>query len=166
MLLKNIFSKLFANTLYVKVFINSYELRHIESGKTVEVVSKPPFTTTRLLVGEFEQPATVLKKAIAQVYSGENKLFLPSPIVIIQPMAMTEGGLSPVEERCLQELALSAGARKVSIRTIRLLSDSAVFIAAGENVEVVTKSLFVALCKLRLIVYIGKPLTDQEILLK
>jgi hypothetical protein len=129
MLLKNIFSKLFANTLYVKVFINSYELRHIESGKTVEVVSKPPFTTTRLLVGEFEQAATVLKKAIAQVYSGENKLFLPSPIVIIQPMAMSEGGLSPVEERCLQELALSAGARKV-------------------------------------IVYIGKPLTDQEILLK
>jgi hypothetical protein len=129
MLLKNIFSKLFANTLYVKVFINSYELRHIESGKSVEVVSKPPFTTTRLLVGEFEQAATVLKKAIAQVYSDENKLFLPSPIVIIQPMAMSEGGLSPVEEGCLQELALSAGARKV-------------------------------------IVYIDKPFTDQEILLK
>jgi len=37
------------------------------------------------------------------------------PRVLIQPLEMTEGGLSEVEDRLFRELALGAGARKVVI---------------------------------------------------
>lgn len=128
MLLKDLISKMFANTLYVKVFINRYELRHIESGKAIDIPSEPPFTTDRLLVGEFDQASAVLKKGMVQVYSGVNKLFLPSPAVIIQPMAMAEGGLSQVEERCLQELAMVSGARKAIVYVGEPLRDQEILL--------------------------------------
>ena len=116
--------KLFANTVYVKVFPNRFELKHIESGRSEVEVSSESFTTARLLVGKFSIAERVLKRGMKRLH--EKRWFSPSPIVVIQPMEKTDNGLSEVEERVLLELAAGAGARKVSIWVGNELSDDEV----------------------------------------
>jgi hypothetical protein len=53
-------------------------------------------------------------------------LFAGSPGVVIQPLEMTEGGLSEIEERVFRELAIGAGAAKVIVWLGHELSDSEV----------------------------------------
>ncbi len=80
----------------------------------VTVKSSVPFTTNRLLVGTFDPALNCMKDGLNQL--GAVGLFKLKPNMIIQPKSMVEGGLSEVEERCLLELGLSAGASKVEIR--------------------------------------------------
>jgi actin-like ATPase involved in cell morphogenesis len=113
-----------ANTIYVQVRKNTFRLRHIEGKKEREVSAQKPFTTTRLLVGQFQEAETLLRKAIQEIGSGG--LFQVSPVVVIHPIEMVEGGLSEVEERALRELALSSGARSVFVHVGAPLTDSEV----------------------------------------
>ena len=91
------FSKVFANTLYVQIRPNAFRLRHIEDKTDQEISATRPFTTTRLLVGRFQEAESLLKQAMSRMGSGG--LFKVSPVVVIHPMEMVEGGLSEVEER-------------------------------------------------------------------
>ena len=61
------FSKLFNNTLYVKVFKNRFVLRHIESGKSITEISLGEFTTIRLLVGQFSEADKTLRKGMKEI---------------------------------------------------------------------------------------------------
>ena len=123
------FEKLLANTVYLKVFPNRFELKHIESGKVQVEVSTEPFTTERLLVGHFSVAENALKRGMNRLY--EKRWFAPSPIVIVHPMEKTENGLSEVEDRVLRELAAGAGARKVIVWVGSDLSDTEVSKLAG-----------------------------------
>jgi rod shape-determining protein MreB len=123
-------TKHFANTLYVQVRKNSFWLRHIEGNKEREVSAQTPFTTTRLLVGQYQAAEALLRKAIRDI--GNGGLFQVSPIVVIHPMEMVEGGLSEVEERALRELAKGAGARQVFVHVGAPLSDPEV-LAMSQN---------------------------------
>ncbi|MBI5461359.1 MAG: 1-pyrroline-5-carboxylate dehydrogenase [Gammaproteobacteria bacterium] len=114
----------FKNTLYIKVHPNRFDLKHIESGKSLSAVSPTPFTTSRLLVGQFLAAHETLKAAIKSLYAGQ--LFAPSPVAVIHPLEKCEDGLSEVEERALHELAAGAGARKVVVWVGHALSDSEV----------------------------------------
>ena len=116
--------KLFANTIYLKIFPNRFELKHIESGRLQMEVSSDPFTTERLLVGKFSTAEYVLKRGMKRLH--ENRWLSPSPIIIVHPMEKTENGLSEVEERALRELAAGAGARKVFVWVGHVLSDEEV----------------------------------------
>ena len=117
-------TKLFANTLYVQVRKNRFRLRHIEGKQEREVSAQTPFTTTRLLVGQYQAAETLLKQAMRAIGSGG--LFRVSPVVVIQPMELVEGGLSEVEERVYRELARGAGARQVFVHIGAPLSDAEV----------------------------------------
>ena len=121
---------LFANTLYIQVRKNRFRLRHIEGKQEREVSAQTPFTTTRLLLGQFQAAETLLKQAIRAIGSGG--LFQVSPVVVIHPMEMVEGGLSEVEERALRELAKGAGARQVFVHIGAVLSDAEV-LALSQN---------------------------------
>ena len=116
--------KLFANTIYLKIFPNRFELKHIESGRLQMEVSSDPFTTERLLVGKFSTAENVLKHGLRRLH--ENRWLSPSPIIIVHPMEKVENGLSEVEERALRELAAGAGARKVFVWVGNVLSDKEV----------------------------------------
>ena len=115
---------MFSNTVYVRVGRNQFRLKHIESGTDSTVVASAPFTTTRLLIGQFVAAEEALKGALKQIATG--RLFAPSPGVVMHPMEMVEGGLSEIEERTLQEVAIGAGAGKVVVWVGRELSDSEV----------------------------------------
>ncbi len=54
-----------------------------------------------------------MKEGLAKV--GTKGLFKRKPKLLIYPRAMTEGGLSEVEERCLLEVGHAAGAGKVEV---------------------------------------------------
>jgi actin-like ATPase involved in cell morphogenesis len=114
-------SRFLANTIYVQVRKNTFRLRHIEGKKEREISAQKPFTTTRLLVGEFQEAESLLRKGIQEI--GNGGLFQVSPVVIIHPIEMVEGGLSEVEERVFRELALSSGARSVFVHIGAPLTD-------------------------------------------
>jgi len=116
--------QIFANTIYIKVYQNRFDLRQIESGVTTTMISSNTFSTSRLLVGHFVEADAILRKGMKQLH--KDKWFTPKPVVLIQPMDKTEGGLSQVEERILKELATGAGARKTSVWVGHELSDNEV----------------------------------------
>lgn len=116
--------KLLSNTVYVKVTKNQFWARHIEQQKEAVETALEPFTTKRLLVGEFTAAEKYLRAAIKKVHEG--KWFSASPVVIIHPMEMIDGGLSQIEERAFMELAAGAGARKVMVWVGHELSDQEV----------------------------------------
>ena len=113
--------QLLRNTVYVKVTKNQFWARHIENQKEAIELALEPFSTKRLLVGEFTTAEKYLKAVIKKVHDG--KWFSASPVVIIHPMEMVDGGLSQIEERALIELAAGAGARKVVVWIGHELSD-------------------------------------------
>ena len=110
-----------ANTNYVLVKKNQFRVRHIESGAEATFEAQPPFTTIRLLIGQFDVAESLLKRALKQVSSAG--FFALSPHVVIHPLEMVEGGLSEVEERVFREVALGAGASKVAVHVGPQLSD-------------------------------------------
>lgn len=124
------FNKLLANTLYVQVRKNAFRLRHIESKRERELAAARPFTTTRLLIGQFTEADALLRRAIKEVCGGG--LFQVSPIIVIHPTDMVEGGLSEIEERAFQELARGVGARKVYVHIGKPLTDAEVM-ALGQG---------------------------------
>jgi rod shape-determining protein MreB len=120
---------LFANTIYVKVRSNQYDLRHIERVKSMSVMAASPFTTDRMLIGQFTEAEKTLKTGLNKLFEG--RWFTPKPIIIIHPLEKTEGGLSQVEERVLLEVAAGAGARRTIVWVGHELSDQEALSKSG-----------------------------------
>lgn len=113
-------NRFFTRVLYIKVIRNAFKISSItEPGDERLFSSEQPFTTQRLLVGQFSVAHTCLKAAV-RAMSGTGLIRL-APLVVIHPQEMVEGGLSEVEDRLFRELALGAGARKVVLWTGREL---------------------------------------------
>ena len=118
-------NSIFNKTVYVKIYENSFTIKLIADGeKPITLNAHEPFSTKRLLVGQFSVAERLLKEGINNLFSG--KWFAPSPIVVIHPMDKIEGGLSEIEARVFRELAVGAGARKVVLWMGHELSDDEV----------------------------------------
>ena len=113
---------LLANPLYVRVKKNQFRIRNLNSATEATFDAQPPFTTTRLLIGQFLTAQNVLKRAVKETSKGG--IFAVSPQVLIQPLEMIEGGLSEIEERVLKEVAIGAGASKVVVWVGHELTDA------------------------------------------
>ena len=106
--------KLFEEKLYVKVSRNRFEIARVTGDPAVVIVSSPePFSTSRLLVGEFARAEHELSKGLKKVLP--KALIKRSSAVLIHPLEMTENGLCEVEVKILRELAFGAGAHKVEV---------------------------------------------------
>lgn len=110
----SLIKKLFTEKLYVKISRNRFEIMKVSGDLAIEVVSPAePFSTSRLLIGEFGLAERHLSDGIKKVLP---KRFLKkSPEILMHPLEMIDGGLSEVEERILREMALGTGAHKVEI---------------------------------------------------
>lgn len=109
------------STLYVRVQPNRFLVRHIESGRSSTVDAVEPFTTRRLIIGEYGPAVNALRRAMTEVRYGVP--FLSAPATVIHPLAMVEGGLSGVEHRILMEVAEGAGAKRAIVWLGRELAD-------------------------------------------
>jgi hypothetical protein len=120
-----VFASYFENTIYVQIRRNQLRIRQIESNREGTFPAETPFSTQRLLVGEFRVAEDLLKRAVKEV--SPRGFFSVGPHVVIHPMEMVEGGLSEVEQRLLQEFAIGAArASKVVIWVGAQLSDAEV----------------------------------------
>jgi len=98
--------------VYVKIFANHME---VEAGMQKVTVTPPqPYAGRRILIGTFQPAIDCLQKALREL--GVLGPLKKKPTLVIQSMEMNEGGLSEVEQQCLQEVGLAAGARKVEVR--------------------------------------------------
>ncbi len=113
-----------ANAVYVRVRRNQFRVRSLDSAAEAAFDAQPPFTTARLLIGQFQAAENLLKRAVKEMSKG--RIFAVSPQVLIQPLEMIEGGLSEVEERVLKEVAIGAGASKVVVWVGHELNDAEV----------------------------------------
>ena len=116
-------------TLYLRVGVNHVHARNITKNIDASVTPEKPFTTQRVLVGNFLEAELAIRKAIFQVYP-RNIWLRPPPYIVVHPLALTEGGLSPVERRALIEVCMAAGggsgARTVTVHVGAELTDSEV----------------------------------------
>jgi rod shape-determining protein MreB and related proteins len=111
-------------TLYVKIKRNRFEVRCLDSGETLVREAVTPFTTERILVGQFDTATDVLKPIFRQL--SKVLFFTSRPKVLMHQVEMAEGGLSEVEERVLVELAFRCGARNIKAYTGEDLGDAQV----------------------------------------
>lgn len=116
------FRKMSANTIYVQVRKNAFRIRYIEGKQERDLLARNPFTTARLLVGQFREASALLGEGIGSL-GGRG---LIRPVVVIHPTDMVEGGLSEVEERLFVELAMGIGARKTLVHLGPALTDAEV----------------------------------------
>lgn len=108
-------------TVYVKIRANEFIVRHIQSGREAKVRSAQPFTTQRLLIGDFLVAERCLSQAFREVRYGP--AYFAAPTVVMHPLEMMEGGISPIEERVLLEVAHGAGAKRTVVWIGAELSD-------------------------------------------
>ena len=99
--------------LYIRVRKNAFVLFDPERVQMKEYVSTRPFANRRIAVADFIVAEEFLRSSIKDFYS--TTWIRPSPVAIIHQEYLFEGGLCSIETRVLNELALSAGARKVYV---------------------------------------------------
>ena len=97
-MLNNLFSFFLARNVYVRVRRNQFQIHNLESGFEATVIARAPFTTTRLLIGQFVAAQNTLKEALKQ----ESK------------------------DRIFREVAVGAGASKVVVWFGHELNDAEV----------------------------------------
>jgi hypothetical protein len=115
--------KLFIQNLYIKVSENKFSVKNLSVDSDWESLeADQPFTTRRLLVGNFSNAEAVLTRLMKRV--AKKRFFARRPQVVIHPLLYVDGGLSEIEERVFRELALSAGAFKVVLHIGSELTDS------------------------------------------
>lgn len=95
------------------------EARLQQASTSVEIVN--PFAHPRSLVSDFTTGEQVLKGFLGRLLG--KSLFAVSPKVVMHPLGNPEGGFTQIEVRALQEMAMGAGAAKVSVWQGRVLSD-------------------------------------------
>ena len=95
----------------VEIFANRMVL--ISEKPPVTVSAKTPFTTNRLLIGNFSPAVDCLKAGLERLDACG--YFKSKPKLTIYPGELSDGGLSEIEQRVLREVALEAGAGEVEI---------------------------------------------------
>jgi hypothetical protein len=108
-------------TVYVRIRPNRFLLRHVESGREATVDATEPFSTRRLLVGEYGPAVDALEKGMTELRLGNR--YLAAPVAIMHPLEMVDGGLSGVEYRILFEIAVGAGAKRAKVWVGEELTD-------------------------------------------
>ena len=106
---------------YVQLSENRVRVRDLDSGRELERCAEPPFSHPRMLVGDFIAAQACLKAVVGEL--GAGRLSLKTE-VLMHPLERLEGGLTPIESRCLEELGAGCGAGKVRVWTGARLGDS------------------------------------------
>ncbi|WP_193755545.1 rod shape-determining protein [Psychromonas sp. psych-6C06] len=97
------------------------QVNRLTSAQNIKLLR--PFEHPRILIADFPVAEQLLKYAIDK--STKGRFATASPLIIIHPMEKLEGGITQVEQRAFEELALGAGARDCLVHqgTPLILSD-------------------------------------------
>ncbi len=134
----------FRNTLYIRIQAEQIAILHVESEReliespalAIETTGKQPkivavghaavaltgragisvrngFRHPRTLLADITYADRALRYLVKQALP--KSWFVTSPIIIMHPQALLEGGLTPVETRAFAELGASVGAGRVYV---------------------------------------------------
>lgn len=98
----------------IKVEIFSTKMVLSNDFDTITVVPEKPYHSKRLVIAQFSAARECLSRGI-KMLGGSATFLRPAPTLIIHQRDVLEGGISEVEQHCLRELALAAGAREVEV---------------------------------------------------
>jgi len=106
--------KKYFSLFYIQILKDEFLLFDANTEVSLNITGN--FSGQRTAVANFTIAEKLLSQALKELISKKSSRFLaPSPIIIMHPKYLCEGGLSQVEERVLKELAFSSGAMKVYI---------------------------------------------------
>ena len=108
-----------SQTYYVRIKENEFIIKSVINPKEITIKAEEPFTTKRLLIGQFSVAEKFLTIGLEQF----NENFLFAPMLIMHPLENIDEELSEVEEKVLKELALSSGAKEAKLWLGEELSD-------------------------------------------
>ena len=118
------FSRFFNNTVYIKVHPDHFELRHVETGKSVREETPPSFHLDGPSPEDQAAASLTLAAATRRLFAG--KMILSPPVVLIQPVGIAEGALGERRRALLEKLAMDAGARRARVWAGAELADDGV----------------------------------------
>ena len=121
----------FKSEIYARIYANRITLRLVRKNTILERFSVPPFTSRRLLVGDFTTAEKLLAGSVKELVG--RRWFALSPSILVHPVEMVEGGLSQVEERVFLELGYGARGRNVRVYVGPELNDRAVIEMLAER---------------------------------
>lgn len=121
----------FKPEIYARIYTNRIMLRLVRKNTIVERFSEPPFTSHRLLVGDFTTAEKLLAGSVKELVG--RSWFALSPSILVHPVEMVDGGLSQVEERVFLELGYGARGRNVKVYVGPELNDQAVIEKLAER---------------------------------
>ncbi|WP_233964947.1 YjaA family stress response protein [Pectobacterium versatile] len=110
--------------LYIQIRKNKMVVRDPETSQELSDSSQV-FSNSRLLVADFFRAEKVLQD-LADKFIKRSWFEFGQDVLIIHALEMNEGGLSQVEERILQEIAVAASprARLIVIESSQALVDA------------------------------------------
>ncbi|WP_258876129.1 YjaA family stress response protein, partial [Pectobacterium aroidearum] len=110
--------------LYIQIRKNQITVRHL--GTQLEASTQSAFSNNRILVADFMAASKALRSVIRQVTPFDWRSWFRSTTLLIHALEMNEGGLSPVEDRILQEITVMScrKSRLIVISSAVPLSDS------------------------------------------
>jgi hypothetical protein len=89
-------------TIYIRLFENNVELRHLEKDLNITRTSHDKFSSDRLLLATISVAIKFIKEILYEIKG--DQLIKPRLVVLIQPMEKVEGGVSEVEKMILRDL--------------------------------------------------------------
>jgi hypothetical protein len=105
--------------IYIKLTKNCLEVINLKTGMHEKRKAIEPFSTERLLVGQFDTAESLLRDLVKRIVKGASFWWiLPTDwhsCMIMHPMDLLEGGLSQIEERLLVHLGVMCGASHVIV---------------------------------------------------
>ncbi|MBA0168192.1 hypothetical protein H0247_12445 [Pectobacterium sp. CFBP8739] len=110
--------------LYIQIRKNQITVRNLSTLR--EASTQSAFSNNRILVADFMNAAETLRGVVRQVAPCNWCNWFSSTTLLIHALEMNEGGLSPVEERILQEITVMSyrKSRLIVISSAVPLSDS------------------------------------------
>ena len=93
--------------LYIKVYKNKIVIKNIPNGIYVEI-NDCIFSTNKYLLGEISMAIEALRYKRKEILKGNILNYFFAPIILIQPMDLTENILAEVENMLLLELVYGA----------------------------------------------------------
>ena len=103
----------YRDVLYVRLKANHMHVRNVRTQQEAELLADPGFSHPRTVLGNFSVAEPLLRQLVTQVAIG--RVLRLAPQILLHPQEKLDGGLTQIEERALQELALAAGAGVVKI---------------------------------------------------
>lgn len=101
--------------IYIKLFENKIDLKHIETGTTYNRESLQKFSNERLLIAKPSVAIAFIREVLKEVFA--KSLIDPKLAVLLQPMEKIEGGISETEMMIFNDLVQQIGGKYAYIHT-------------------------------------------------